>query len=48
MNTIEFWFDFGSNYSYLSMMRIRRFAADAGVQVRLRPFMLGPIFKTLG
>ncbi len=48
MNTIEFWFDFGSNYSYLSMMRIRRLAAEAGVQVRLRPFMLGPIFKTLG
>jgi 2-hydroxychromene-2-carboxylate isomerase len=48
MNTIEFWFDFGSNYSYLSMMRIRRLAADAGVRVRLKPFMLGPIFKTLG
>jgi 2-hydroxychromene-2-carboxylate isomerase len=28
MNTIEFWFDFGSNYSYLSMMRIRRLAAE--------------------
>lgn len=48
MHTIEFWFDFGSNYSYLSMMRIRRAAADAGVQVKLKPFMLGPIFKTLG
>jgi 2-hydroxychromene-2-carboxylate isomerase len=48
MNTIEFWFDFGSNYSYLSMMRIRRIAADAGVQVQLKPFMLGPIFKGLG
>lgn len=48
MNTIEFWFDFGSNYSYLSMMRIRRLAADAGVRVQLKPFMLGPIFKTLG
>jgi 2-hydroxychromene-2-carboxylate isomerase len=48
MNTIEFWFDFGSNYSYLSMMRIRRLAADAGVRIQLKPFMLGPIFKTLG
>ena len=48
MHTIEFWFDFGSNYSYLSMLRIRRLAAEAGVQVRLKPFMLGPIFKTLG
>lgn len=48
MHTIEFWFDFGSNYSYLSMMRIRQLAAEAGVQVRLRPFMLGPIFTSLG
>lgn len=48
MHTIEFWFDFGSNYSYLSILRIRQLAADAGVQVRLKPFMLGPIFKSLG
>lgn len=48
MKDIEFWFDFGSNYSYLSMMRIGRLAAEAGVAVRLKPFMLGPIFKTLG
>ncbi|MCS0633180.1 2-hydroxychromene-2-carboxylate isomerase [Telluria mixta] len=51
MNTIEFWFDFGSNYSYLSIMRtqrIRRLAADAGVRVVLKPFLLGPIFKAQG
>jgi 2-hydroxychromene-2-carboxylate isomerase len=48
MQTIEFWFDFGSNYSYLSMMRIRRLAAGAGVRIALKPFLLGPIFKTLG
>ncbi len=48
MNVIEFWFDFGSNYSYLSMMRIRRAAAAANLRVELKPFMLGPIFKSLG
>ena len=48
MNIIEFWFDFGSNYSYLSMMRIRREAAAANLHVELKPFMLGPIFKSLG
>lgn len=48
MHTIEFWFDFGSNYSYLSMMRIGRLAADAGVRVELKPFLLGPIFKAQG
>ena len=48
MNTIEFWFDFGSNYSYLSMMRIRRLALEAGARVVLKPFLLGPIFKAQG
>jgi 2-hydroxychromene-2-carboxylate isomerase len=48
MNTIEFWFDFGSNYSYLSMMCIRRLALEAGVRVVLKPFLLGPIFKAQG
>jgi len=48
MQTIEFWFDFGSNYSYLSMMRIQRLAREAGLRVALKPFLLGPIFKSLG
>jgi 2-hydroxychromene-2-carboxylate isomerase len=48
MNIIEFWFDFGSNYSYPSMMRIQRAAAAANLRVELKPFMLGPIFKSLG
>jgi 2-hydroxychromene-2-carboxylate isomerase len=48
MNIIEFWFDFGSNYSYLSMMRVRRAAAAANLRVELKPFMLGPIFESLG
>jgi 2-hydroxychromene-2-carboxylate isomerase len=48
MKDIEFWFDFASNYSYLSMLRIRRLAAGAGLQVHLKPFLLGPIFKSLG
>lgn len=46
--TIEFWFDFGSNYSYLSTMRIGQLARDAGVSVVWRPFLLGPIFKSFG
>ena len=27
---IAFWFEFGSNYSYLSLMRIEALAARAG------------------
>ncbi|WP_025602496.1 2-hydroxychromene-2-carboxylate isomerase [Burkholderia sp. WSM2230] len=45
---IEFWFDFGSNYSYLSVMRIESEAAARGVRVLWRPFLLGPIFRALG
>jgi 2-hydroxychromene-2-carboxylate isomerase len=46
--TIDFWFELGSNYSYLSAMRIEALAADAGVAVRWQPFLLGPIFASLG
>ena len=45
---IEFWFEFGSNYSYLSVMRIEDTAARRGVTVKWKPFLLGPIFKSLG
>ena len=45
---IEIWFDFGSHYSYLSVMRIEREAARRGVAVAWKPFLLGPIFRELG
>lgn len=45
---IEFWFDFGSNYSYLSVMRIEALAAARGVRIGWRPFLLGPVFRDLG
>lgn len=45
---IEFWFDFGSNYSYLSVMRIEAAAARVGVRVLWKPFLLGPIFRSFG
>jgi 2-hydroxychromene-2-carboxylate isomerase len=50
MNTplIEFWFEFASNYSYLSVMRIEREAARHQVSVQWRPFLLGPIFQSFG
>jgi len=46
--TVDFWFDFASTYSYPAMMRIGAAAETAGVVVRLRPFLLGPIFKAQG
>jgi 2-hydroxychromene-2-carboxylate isomerase len=45
---LDFWFEFGSQYSYLSVMRIDEAAARHGVAVRWQPFLLGPIFKSLG
>ena len=45
---VEFWFEFGSNYSYPSVMRIEAAAARHGVKVAWKPFMLGPIFHELG
>jgi 2-hydroxychromene-2-carboxylate isomerase len=45
---IEFWFEFGSNYSYLSVMRVEDAAARLGVRIQWRPFLLGPVFRTFG
>lgn len=45
---LEFWFEFGSNYSYLSVMRIEALARHAQVQIVWRPFLLGPIFRDFG
>ena len=45
---LEFWFDFASTYSYPAAVRIGALAARAGVRVRFRPFLLGPIFKAQG
>ena len=48
MISLDFWFDFASTYSYPATMRIGPLAAAAGVAVRYRPFLLGPIFKAQG
>lgn len=45
---IAFWFEFGSNYSYLSVMRIEAAARQYGVDIVWKPFLLGPIFRALG
>lgn len=48
MATLDFWFDFGSNYSYLSAMRIEALAREHKVHVAWKPFLLGVVFKSLG
>ncbi len=44
----EFWFEFASTYSYLSVMRLPGLAQKAGVEVTWHPFLLGPIFAAQG
>jgi len=48
MPSIDFFYEFASTYSYVAAMRIAPLAKDAGVAVRWRPFLLGPIFKAQG
>ncbi len=45
---LDFWFDFGSTYSYPAAMRIQPLAQAAGIEVHYRPFMLGAVFKAQG
>jgi 2-hydroxychromene-2-carboxylate isomerase len=45
---LDFWFDFASTYSYPAALRIRTLAAQSGIAVRFRPFLLGPIFGAQG
>lgn len=46
--TLDFWFEFASTYSYLAAVRIETLAADRGIELRWRPFLLGPIFAREG
>src|ERR1700677_5396865 len=45
---LDFWFEFASTYSYPAAMRIGQRAYKAGVEVKFRPFLLGPIFAAQG
>lgn len=45
---LDFWYEFASTYSCLSALRIEALAEEAGVDLRWRPFLLGPIFAAQG
>ena len=48
MSQLEFWFEFGSTYSYPAAWRVEEVTRSAAVEVVWCPFLLGPIFKTQG
>ena len=45
---VEFWYEFASTYSWPAAMRVEQAAAEAGVDLVWRPFLLGPIFGAQG
>lgn len=48
MAEVEFWYEFASSYSYPAAMRIEGLAAERGVALVWRPFLLGPLFAAQG
>ena len=46
--TLDFWLEYASTYSYPAAVRIGTLARAAGVILRWRPFLLGPIFQSQG
>jgi 2-hydroxychromene-2-carboxylate isomerase len=45
---IDFFYDIGSSYSYLAATQLDRLEHNTGATVRLRPFLLGGVFKATG
>jgi 2-hydroxychromene-2-carboxylate isomerase len=45
---LQFWFEFGSTYSYPAAMRVEADSQARGVELAWRPFLLGPIFAKQG
>lgn len=45
---LDFWYEFASTYSYLTVSRIEELTTTAGIELRWRPFLLGPIFAAQG
>jgi 2-hydroxychromene-2-carboxylate isomerase len=45
MRRLEFFFDYGSPYSYLANSRLPGLAERTGAELRYRPMLLGGVFK---
>jgi 2-hydroxychromene-2-carboxylate isomerase len=48
MPKIEFWLEYASTYSYLSVARIGKLADESGVQIDWQPFWLYPVREEQG
>ena len=47
-HSVEFFFDYGSPYSYLADGQLPALAARVGAAIRYRPMLLGGVFKATG
>jgi len=48
MQSLDFWIEYGSTYTYLTVARIGKLASEVGVRVRWEPFFVMPIMADLG
>ncbi len=48
MRRFDFFFDYGSPYSYLADSRLPALAERTGAELRYRPMLLGGVFKATG
>lgn len=48
MRAFDFWFEYGSTYTYLTVARIRALAHSHGVAVSWKPFLLMPLMIEQG
>jgi 2-hydroxychromene-2-carboxylate isomerase len=48
MGKLDFWFEYGSTYTYLTVARMHAMASRHGIEVRWRPFLLAPIMVEQG
>ena len=46
--TLEFYFDYGSPYSYLADTQVEAIAKRAGATLVRKPMLLGGVFKATG
>ncbi len=46
--TLEFYFDYGSPYSYLADTQVEAIAKRAGAKLERKPMLLGGVFKATG
>lgn len=47
-HTLEFFFDFGSPWSYLASLQVSKVAERSGAKLVHKPFLLGALFRAIG